>query len=293
MPDIQIDILSGYPGGEGYLFLTPKTAVLVDTGYDFSAPAMLAKIQEKLAGRPLDLILLTHSHYDHLNGCAVIQQAYRSATVAAHPRVSAILAKANARKTMRELNEVAAANAGFSYTPTIDQIRIDRDITDGERILLPDMTVRVLETPGHTHCCLSFYFEEYDVIATCESSCILLENRLIPEFVVSYQAALQSIGKCAAIGASRVALSHGVLLEGDDAKEYFDRASAETRSAAELILDLHRKGADHEEILAAFSARYYRGSLPQIQSRQAFELNSNVMIARLIQETEAAAAANG
>jgi len=105
------------PTGTNTYLLTGRTTALIDAGV--GNPAHLAAIERGLEGRDLDLILLTHSHSDHMAGVPALLERW--------PHV--------------EIRSGAAP----------------RPIEDGETIAAGDATLRALHTPGHApdHFCFA------------------------------------------------------------------------------------------------------------------------------------------
>ncbi len=61
----EIIPVGSVPGGDGFLLVTPEKAALIDGSFAFTAPKMINTIKGILKDRPLDYVLLTHTHYDH------------------------------------------------------------------------------------------------------------------------------------------------------------------------------------------------------------------------------------
>ena len=61
---LKIQNVGAFPGGDAFLLDDGNGACLLDTGFGFCGEALAVHVRRALAERPLDAILLTHSHYD-------------------------------------------------------------------------------------------------------------------------------------------------------------------------------------------------------------------------------------
>ena len=174
---LHITDVRAHPGDSAFLIDDGTTAVLYDTGFAFTGYAVADNIQKVLGSRPLDYIFLTHSHYDHAGGSARIRQEYPEAKVVAGAHAAKILAKDSARALMRELSESAAADqgiAGTGYNDAIDELSVDIPVTDGDIVEAGGLRFRVIETPGHTKCSVSYYCEEEGLLIASETTGIAI-----------------------------------------------------------------------------------------------------------------------
>jgi N-acyl homoserine lactone hydrolase len=136
-----------------YLIETESERILVDSGlhpdaverrsYRYGDDAALgpvalelaASVAEQIDMRTLTKVVLTHLHYDHVGGLALLPRSLpvvvqRREWEAAHDRVAA------ARNFFQEVDYAFAA----------DRIML----VDGDCDLLPDGSIQLLLTPGHT-----------------------------------------------------------------------------------------------------------------------------------------------
>ncbi|MEX1198116.1 MAG: MBL fold metallo-hydrolase [Pseudohongiellaceae bacterium] len=124
------------PGTNSYL-IGERRLALVDPGP--VSPAHLQAILEALQGRPLDWILVTHTHGDHSPGTAALQEE-TGATV------------------------VGLAAPGSQYQDAA--FRPHRLYHDGERLDCDGFSVTLLHTPGHVSNHLCFLLEEEQMLFT-------------------------------------------------------------------------------------------------------------------------------
>ena len=118
----------------------PSSVLIVDPG------AQAARIVEKLDGRIVDSIILTHRHYDHIGAVGELVSA-TGAKVIAH----SIDAKA--------IQEQAGIGPDIRYT-RMKPFGIDRTVEDGDEISLGGMILAVIHTPGHTAGSMCLYEEK-------------------------------------------------------------------------------------------------------------------------------------
>ena len=62
MDNIRVYDARVLPGDSAFLIDDGETAVLYDSGFGFTGPALVRKLEDLLQGRSLDYIFLTHSH---------------------------------------------------------------------------------------------------------------------------------------------------------------------------------------------------------------------------------------
>ncbi len=119
----------------GYLVTwdQPGTAVAVDPGA--AAGSMVAALRSD--GAPLEAILLTHAHLDHIEGVHVVREAFPEVPIWLHP--------ADLR-LYHALPQQAAA-FGLTLHPQPDP---DRELAHGQSLPFGDGAFEVRFTPGHS-----------------------------------------------------------------------------------------------------------------------------------------------
>ncbi|MCJ2531508.1 MAG: MBL fold metallo-hydrolase [Candidatus Thermoplasmatota archaeon] len=120
-----------------YLVLGREEAVLVDAGTGRRSDLVAGEIEAHLAGRPLQQLVLTHRHFDHVGGTNDLVARY-----AVTPRVSAEDASPIVEG---DAGSTGAAFFGGTLEPAVVEV-----IAEGDRIDVGGGSLEVLSTPGHT-----------------------------------------------------------------------------------------------------------------------------------------------
>ena len=135
MSGLQIENL--YPGAWGancYLLVSGSHAAVVDPSAD--ANTIRNTLQQKY-GASLDLILLTHGHFDHIVSVDSLRDL-TGAPLCIH-------------KWDAEMLSDSKKNAFYTFFRTERNYRpAERLLEDGDTLSLGDESIRVIATPGHS-----------------------------------------------------------------------------------------------------------------------------------------------
>jgi glyoxylase-like metal-dependent hydrolase (beta-lactamase superfamily II) len=132
-----------------YLVYDASEWVLIDIGYDESVDEIVEMIRQ--LDFPLSqckTIIATHADVDHIQGLARVKQVLK-APVTAHPLAAEALETGDRLKTFAE---VTAQHIDLAMPP----VKVERHVTDGDRITIGNLSLDVWHTPGHTDSQLVF-----------------------------------------------------------------------------------------------------------------------------------------
>ena len=274
---------------EGCLIIGDKKIALIDCGMAFCAEQKIKKIKS-ITNRDVDYLIVGHSHYDHIGSIPHFKRVWPSAKVVSSAHAAEVFKKPGALRTIRELS-VTAANtfrnetAEYAGNYSDDELKTDIIVHENDLINLGDLTIEILETPGHTRCSLSFFIPELDLCIAGETIGVLTsETTMYPCYLVGYKMTQDSIEKCMAKGAKHIYSPHFGIIDDCIVPNYFKIARRTLIDCRDLILDGYYSGLSETEIIELFRKAYRTKAVIEKQPEKAFYLNTVVTIRTTIAE---------
>ena len=233
-----------YPG---YVIRGNGRSCMIDAGVNLYGPLYMKTLDAILGSADsLDMLFLTHSHYDHLGAAPYLSRKLPALEVGGHGRIEELLAKEKVLKLMDELSEVQrdmfreiAGDEDVHLSP----LKLAHRLKDGDSFDLGGLTCEVYETPGHTKDSLSFFVPEIGALFPGEAAGIPQGadcEGVQVEFLSSYEDYLKSIERAAALKPRMIGMAHAWVLTEDDAGSFLERSYHETelyRRQIETFLD--------------------------------------------------------
>jgi len=140
----QVELVQLYDSNM-YLIGGDRT-VLVDTGMGFQVDETIVHIKRMLNGRKLDIVILTHRHYDHVGGANAIVKEFGSV----------VYVGKDDSQPLRDGDR--ASTLGAEFGGELEKMDVN-DLNEGDVIDIGAHRLRVIATPGHTVGSISLFDE--------------------------------------------------------------------------------------------------------------------------------------
>ena len=259
--------------------------LLIDCSILAKANTIEEKLQELLGKEKIDLVLLTHSHYDHTGACSHLQNKFGFEIIASK-RTKEILENDNAIEFIDNLNQKFKTILNDHSNSTFTEPAHVRGIGENETIKISDsQLIEVFETPGHTRCSLSFLLKPENILFPGHADRVIEQSgKIKPLFLSSYTLYEQSLKKLIAIKAEILALPHNTAIKGErKVQEFLQSALREAQTLKEEIMAALQNTTDFTLIAEEILNREF--TFPTIMGpREALLINITAMVKSIFHE---------
>lgn len=178
-----------YVGSKGlasYLITTPQGHILINSSLEASVPLIRASV-EQLGFKYTDIkiLLISHGHWDHCAGSALIKEQTGAKYMVMEPDVPVV--ESGGRKDFHYSNFPAAL---------CPPAKVDRVLRDGDEVKLGDAVLVARLTAGHTQGCTTWTMKvtdggkRYDAVIVgspnLNNGYLLVGNRAYPKIADDY-----------------------------------------------------------------------------------------------------------
>lgn len=277
--------MMGHPTFPVY-FLDGVRPVVFDAGLSIMGPRYVQDLKKILNTREPAFLLLTHSHYDHCGSVAFMKKAFPGMKVVASAHARKILERPNALKLIYELNHKARSLAdglGVVGPPfeSFEPFSIDRTVSEGDILQLSEtLSIRILDTPGHTRDSLSFFVQEGKILVAAEALGVPNAGGYITsDFLSGYDAYVASMERLRRLAPGTLCLAHYKAFGGPDTTRYIEDSVAQCQAFVSLLETclLEEKG-DMDRVMRRIKKMEFDGEREDVQTEDAYLLNLEARI---------------
>jgi glyoxylase-like metal-dependent hydrolase (beta-lactamase superfamily II) len=214
---IDIGLFGAAGVGSVYLVEAGKKC-LIDCGTQAEAPYIVKTLCQMNAFPP-DVVVITHSHYDHCQGIPVLRME-----AAKTQKTIEFMASEQAIPLLEDQSH----NKLFYPKREFENIRDVKPLTEGDIIDLEGITLRVFDVPGHNKDHIALLDEQNKNLFIGDSiGYKVTDDTFIPPFMPPFwdeQAFRSSIEKIRQIDYDNLSLGHFGFIYSDEAREILNEA---------------------------------------------------------------------
>jgi 2-aminobenzoylacetyl-CoA thioesterase len=278
--------VTGGQGGNAFLILGERKTALIDCGMAYCAENLISNLKQVLQSRALHYVLISHSHYDHIGAIPYLRKEWPNMKVLGAEYAKQILKRQTALTTIRNLSRQAPLYFGAAPLKEYNDalLKVDQSILDGDSLDLGGMSIRVIETRGHTKCSLSFLVNKELLFSSESTGCMSQSGKIYSAFLTSCSEAIHSVQICEELHPRFIISPHFGLVNQNDTHYYWKNCFLSIKETKDSILHLAEKGYGEDQILIEYE-RLFRDEKSRLeQPNGAFQINAQSMIKTVLKE---------
>jgi glyoxylase-like metal-dependent hydrolase (beta-lactamase superfamily II) len=240
---------------------------------------------------------LTHSHFDHCGSVAYLKAQFPRMKVVCSPKAADVFGRPNAVALIADLNRSAAGMAAdLDIDPSdvqFEPFRVDATAGEGDRFeISPDLSVHVLETPGHTRDFLSYYVPQVELLVASEALGTPDETGyIVTDCLVDYDMHYRSMERLNRLAVTTLCLGHICACTGEDARRHMAASLVQSRRFKDMVERfLAEEQGDIQTVMTRVKAVEWDGKSVLRQPEPAYVLNLEARIKTILRKWRAGAA---
>ncbi len=182
-------------------------SLLFDCGTTCTALRLIENLD-----RSIQSVVISHSHFDHIAGLAVIKKEFPDARVFAHEKIGKLIKKDKVIETWNNENREFCDKFGEK----VNLLNLDFEIENIDSTENLSEHLKVIESPGHSPDAISLLNKEEGFMLVADAlGYPLSSGRNIPMYFYSFSRYIESIEKIRKL-ADKVCLGHnGAIFSAD------------------------------------------------------------------------------
>jgi glyoxylase-like metal-dependent hydrolase (beta-lactamase superfamily II) len=259
-----------------YLLEGNGSSMMVSGGMSYIVPDLLRQFKEfGIEENRIKKLLILHSHFDHVGIVPFFKRRHPEIEVYASERGWEILQMDKAILTINEFSRnVAKRMKKEDVYSTYDlEWRDDvsgKTIHDGDRIDLGDLEVSILETPGHSSCCIAAYVPGLKALFPTDGGGIPFDDTIVTSGNSNYTNYQQSLERLKNLEVEVYCADHYGYVTGEEAREFISKSVEEAKKNRARMEQVYRSTRDIDIAARKLISSFYKENSSYFLSPEIF-----------------------
>jgi len=207
----------------------------------YVAPDVLEQLERfGIDAHHIRRIVILHSHFDHCGMVPALKGLWPWAEVTASLRSRDLLKKPKVVDSIAMLNQVmldknGVDNASSSIDLSFPGIDVEVVVKDGDVLACNDLSLEILEVPGHSSCSIAVYMPEEKALFASDAGGVPFGDKIFTAANANFDQYQQSLKKMAARDVNIHLAEHYGARSGEAGRRFLQDAIA---AAAEVRREL-------------------------------------------------------
>jgi len=225
-----------------YLLKGSEEFALLGGGLTYIVPDIIKQLKRfKIEEKKIKRIIILHSHFDHCGIVPFFKRRWPWVSITASQRAKELLDKPEVMESISSLNQILSTEHGLEQPDKdieieLGRINTDDVVKDGDILSCDDLSMEVMEVPGHSSCSIAIYVPQEKAMFASDAGGIPIGDRIFTAANSNFDKYQKSLQKMARYEIEVYLTEHFGARTGSDGRHFLQKsmdAAMETRSILE------------------------------------------------------------
>ncbi len=159
------------------------------------------------------------------------------------PKILAVLADLNNKATSGAGLTEQAEKDGFAFT----EVKIERTVKGGDIIQCGELTLEIIDAPGHSSCSIGIYIPQEKAIFTSDLAGVCFGGQIAPTANSNYDYYQQTLEKLVKYDVEIVLPEHFGVASGEEGRTYIPRSIEAAKKERAMLEESYQRTRDIEK----------------------------------------------
>jgi glyoxylase-like metal-dependent hydrolase (beta-lactamase superfamily II) len=260
-----------------YLLEGAETSMMVNGGMSYIVPDILDQLQTlRIDEKGIGKYLILHAHFDHVGAIPFFKRRNPDLELYGSERAWELLGSKKVIRTINRFSRTVAERNGRkdvyeSFNLDWDEKITGQAVSEGNVIGLGGLSVRILETPGHSTCSITAYVPEMKALFASDGGGIPYKDRIIASGNSNFTNYQESLERLKELDVELICADHYGYVTGDDAKRFISESIESAKRERALIEKAYRETQDIDKAARELTEGFYSRGGDYLIASEIFE----------------------
>ncbi|MFC1812898.1 MBL fold metallo-hydrolase [Thermodesulfobacteriota bacterium] len=245
-----------------YLLKGEAEYAILGGGMAYIVPEVMEQIKNfKIEEKKIRWIIILHSHFDHCGMVPFFKKRWPWVKIIASQRAKDLLSDPRVTESIRSFNqelliehgrEKQAVNEGFEFSG----IAVEDLVKEGDILNCGDLTMEVLEVPGHSSCSIAVYVPREKAMFASDAAGVPFGNHIFTAANSNFDKYQKSLERIAGYDIDVLLAEHYGARTGEDARGFMKKSMASAKKTRNLLEESYARTKDIEKSTEELTDRF-------------------------------------
>jgi len=245
-----------------YLLKGDGEYAILGGGMTYIVFDVIRQLQEfNIEEKKIKQMVILHSHFDHCGIVPFFKRRWPWIQITASARAKDLLDKPKVIESISFLNGMLLAERGLeekAETPGLEfgEINVDHIVGEGDVIPCGDLSMEVIETPGHSSCSIAVYVPQEKAMFASDAGGIPFGDKVFTAANSNFDRYQDSLEKMAGYEIDVYLAEHFGARTGDDGRDYLRQSINDAMETRGILEASYRKTQDVQKSIQEITDRF-------------------------------------